>query len=328
MAGVSETRQYDALLSTTMAAYYKQMYDNIFDNYPLISWLNGKLGRNITRKNTRDVKMVKTGGETIVAPLMYAENTTAASLSGAEVYDTTPQEGMTIARYNWKKYVVSTSIIGDDRRANRDEAQIVSLLKSKVMQAEKSLQKLLNEDANGDGTNNGGKSLTGLLAHLTPTTTTGGLAPATYAWWAAVQKAAVGSFAANGVQNMKVLMNDLTYGSDAPDIMFCAQEVHEYYETSLGSVQRIIDQKAADMGFENLVYKGVPLIFDRDHTAGASSMLNSNYINWCVMKDADLAVSDFKTIIDQDVTTSSTLLQANITVTNRRMLGSMIGITA
>ena len=44
MAGVSETRTWDALLTTTLANYRKKLIDNIFDTYPTLSWLNGKLG--------------------------------------------------------------------------------------------------------------------------------------------------------------------------------------------------------------------------------------------------------------------------------------------
>ena len=43
MAGVSETRTYDALLTTTLANYQSELEPQIFDEYPLLSWCNGKL---------------------------------------------------------------------------------------------------------------------------------------------------------------------------------------------------------------------------------------------------------------------------------------------
>ncbi len=45
MAGVTESRTYDALLTTTLANYRKQLVDNIFDDYPFLSYINGKLGK-------------------------------------------------------------------------------------------------------------------------------------------------------------------------------------------------------------------------------------------------------------------------------------------
>ena len=94
MSGLSETRTQDALLTTTLANYRNTLYDNIFDNYPLLSYLNGKLGQAI---NGKSVKRVVSGGESIVEQLMYDVNSTASSYSGAETLDTALQDGMTIA---------------------------------------------------------------------------------------------------------------------------------------------------------------------------------------------------------------------------------------
>ncbi len=63
MAGLVESRTWDALLTTTLANYREKLIDNIFDDYPLLSWLNGKLGRALRGSS---VKRVISGGESIV----------------------------------------------------------------------------------------------------------------------------------------------------------------------------------------------------------------------------------------------------------------------
>ncbi len=61
--GLQETRTYDSLLTTTLAHYREKLIDNIFDVYPLLSWLNGKLGAAMRGGS---IKRVLEGGESLV----------------------------------------------------------------------------------------------------------------------------------------------------------------------------------------------------------------------------------------------------------------------
>jgi len=325
MAGVSETRTQDALLTTTLANYRNTLYDNIFDNYPLLSWLNGKLG---TAMRGASVKRVIGGGESIVEQLLYEVNSTAKYYAGAEVLDTTLQDGMTIARYNWKQASSSIGITGLERRSNMGEEQLINLLQAKATQAEKSLQSVLSEGAWSDGTGFGGKQLTGLQAIVDATATVGGLAPGTFAWWAAYEKGSAGSFAANGLAEMRTAYNTVTYGNDRPDAIFTDQNVFEYYEKSVQPQERFVNTQAADAGFMNLSFKSVPILWDRDCPSGEMYFLNSKYINLVVHRDADMATGEFIRPKDQDVTTAQILFQGNLTTNNRRMLGKITGFTA
>lgn len=90
MPGVTESRQWDALLTTTLANYRKQLIDNIFNDYPFLSYMNGKLGKAIRGGS---VKRTVSGGESIVEHLLYEKNSTVKSYAGAETLDTTLQEG-------------------------------------------------------------------------------------------------------------------------------------------------------------------------------------------------------------------------------------------
>ena len=92
--GVSETRVQDSVLTATLANYQKKLYDNIFNYYPFLSYINGKLGEAI-RGST--IKRSLEGGESIVEHLLYEKSSAAKSYSGAEVLDVTLQDGMTIA---------------------------------------------------------------------------------------------------------------------------------------------------------------------------------------------------------------------------------------
>lgn len=325
MPGVSETRTYDALLTTTLANYRKQLVDNIFDDYPFLSYINGKLGKAMRGSS---IKRTVDGGESIVEHLLYETNSTVKSYAGAESLDTTLQEGMTIARYNWKQYAVSVGITGLEKRNNQGEAAMINLLSSKAKQAEMSLRDRMSVDAFADGTGNGSKNLTGLAALVSSTITVGGISPTTYTWWVPTVTASAGSFAATGIDKMRTMFNTITFGNDKPDFIVTTQSVYEYYEKALQPQERFASNTVADAGFMNLTFKGVPIVFDRDCTSGYMYFLNSKYLSFVVHKDADFTTTTFVTPENQDVSTAMILFQGNLTTNNRRKLGVITGITA
>jgi hypothetical protein len=324
MSGVSETRTIDALLTTTLANYRNKLVDNIFDTFPLLSWLNGQLGQSM-RGDSR--KRVISGGESIVEQLLYETNSTAGSYSGAEVLDTTLQDGMTIARYNWKQYAASIGITGLEKRSNQSDEQLINLLEAKVNQSTMSLRDQLSQGAWSDGTGNSSKDLTGIQALVSATASVGGLAPGTYDWWKSTITSS-GSFAAQGLSDMRSTYNTITFGNDKPDAIFTTQAVFEAYEASLQPQERYQNTTVANSGFANLTFKGIPVLFDRDCPSGSMYFLNSKYINLVVHRDADMTTGPFVTPNDQDVSTAQILFQGNMTVNNRRMHGAMTGITA
>lgn len=204
---------------------------------------------------------------------------------------------------------------------------MIRLLEAKTTQAEMSLRNTMSEDAFSDGTGNGSKTLTGLQAIVSTTTTLGGLAPATFSWWQSTVTAS-GSFAAQGINDMRVIFNTLSYGNDKPDFIVTDQSSFEFYEAALQPQERYVNTKAADAGFMNLTFKGVPITFDRDCTSGRMYFLNSRYLTFTTHRDADFSTGPFITPVGQDVTTAMILFQGNMTTNNRRMQGVLTGITA
>ena len=77
---------YDSLLSTTLMAYRKTLYDNIFKDSAFLAYL--RLSDAVIKQN---------GGERIAMPLMYGDNSTVKTHGGYSVIDTTPQDGLTTA---------------------------------------------------------------------------------------------------------------------------------------------------------------------------------------------------------------------------------------
>jgi hypothetical protein len=126
------TVNYDALLSTTLSAYRDTMVDNIFKDSAYLAFLRES---GIEKQD---------GGERIAQPLMYGSNSTIKSYAGEEVLNTTLQDGMTTAFYEWKEIAGTIGITRKESRQNSGEAQITNLLQKKVVQAEMGMREELN----------------------------------------------------------------------------------------------------------------------------------------------------------------------------------------
>lgn len=322
MAGVAETRTYDALLTTTLANYRKKLYDNIFDVFPTLSWMNGKLGEAMRGEKR---KRVLDGGESIVEHLLYEVSSAVKAYSQYETLDTTPQEGLTIARYSWRQYAATIAISGLEKRSNAGEARMIDLLKAKTTQAEMSLRNTLSTDL--WGTNAAGNQLDGLALVVDSAGTVGGLSATTFTWWASTETTS-GSFAAQGISDMRTLYNTLSFGNDSPDFIVMPQAVFEYFEDYLEPKERYQNTKAANVGFTTLTFKGIPVVFDRDCTASTIYMLNSRYLNFVVHRDADMSTGKFIEPENQDASVAKILFQGNVTTNNRRMHGKLVSVTA
>lgn len=295
----TNTVYYDALLTTTLDAYIKSgtMFDQIFKDNRFLALLRQK--GCVIKQN---------GGERIRAPLMYGNNSTIGAKSGYGIIDTTPQDGMTTAFYEWRELAGSITISRKEERQNSGEAQILDLLQKKTMQAQMTMSEELNRQLL-QGTVNGttfvpGTSPTDATAYelnplgyfLSKDNTAnpadggnvGNLSRAE-TWWrhrTAIADTATpetgNSFAVNvstyaGTEAaFKRLYNFCGRGSGGyPDMGICDQVSYETYENSLGTKIRYTDTKMADMGFDTVKLLGATLVWDEvvpDIEAGTTAI--------------------------------------------------------
>src|SRR5437870_3383485 len=150
-APASLTENFDSLYSTTWQLMRNEVIDNIFKATPLWWWMND-------RKRVRR----ETGGRWIGIQLMYAKNTTVATLGPGGVVDITPQDPMTTAQFNWKWLAGSIVRLFSEDHQNAGQQQIMNLVRAKLKNLELSLIDKLESMGFGDGTGNGGLDMDGL----------------------------------------------------------------------------------------------------------------------------------------------------------------------
>jgi len=352
----TNTLYYDALLSTTLDSYVGSgnMFDNIFKDSAFLAFL----------RQSNAVQM-QNGGERIRAPLMYGKNSTVKSYSDYETLDTTPQDGMTTAFYDWREIGGTISISRKEERQNSGEAAIIALLESKIRQAEMSMREEINRQLI-QGTvssstfipGNEAKDLNPLAWFLrkdnTTDPTTGGnvgnIAGATEDWWR--HQTAVGNSGSKDTGNdfalaittyaglkvgLRRMYNTCSRGSGgSPNLVLMDQITFETYENALDTQVRYQNTAMADMGFDNIKLRGATCVWDEQvpdldsgtvaNTTGTAFFLNTNFYNLIIDQETDVVTTPFVEPENQTAKTAKILFMGNTAVSNLRKHGALYGM--
>jgi hypothetical protein len=313
---------FDALLSTTLANYRDKLTDNVFTARPLTYWLSDK-GRIRT----------ESGGTKIVEQLIYGQNDTVKSYSGYETLSLTPQEGISAAEYDWKQYGASIAISGIEEAKNNGEHAIINLLEAKIMQAEESMREGFNQMFFADGTGNGGKDWNGLGNIIEAGNILGGIDSSVVTtptsvgneFWNSYEENTAGALT---LLQMATAYNSVSVGNDHPDLILTTQTLFEKYESLLQPQLRYTDTKTAEAGFQNLLFKGAPIMYDVHAPAGTMFFINSKYLKLVGHSDKWFAQTDFVRPENQDARFALIMCYGNLVCSNRKKQGKLTGKTA
>lgn len=348
MAVASFTYNLDSILSTTLMNYRKKLYDNIFNACPFFYWLHAN-GR----------KRIEDGGERIVIPLQYGRNTTISSMSsGYDIIDTTPQDNITSAYYEWKEVAGSISISNKELVKNSGKHKIINLLQAKSNEAEMSMVEEI------EAMTIGRISQDNVAADFLPLSefvqkapsdadTVGGIAQNTYSWWRNQFNTTNLTTWAALVAGMGNMYNSCSKGGSGgkrsfPDIIITDQNAYESYESACRDKTRIINEKIADLGFGGLKFRGSTVMWDEympdiytdttsvlpttvddySYTKHNMYFLNSEYLDFVVAKGQDLTIGPFIQPENQKAKTSIIYIMAELCCSNRRKQGALMNIDA
>lgn len=357
----SDTKYWDALLSTTLDAYVAggKMFDNIFKDSAFLAYLR-----------LTDAVKKQDGGHRIALPLMYGDNSTVKTHGGYDVIDTTPQDGMTTAFYEWAEIAGSISISRKEERQNSGEAQLLGLLESKIKQAEMTMREKLNGDLvlgtvsgttfvpdSSQGSGTLGVLPLGYFLRKDNTTdpTTGGnvgnIAGATYDWWR--HKTAVVDSGSTDTGNsfalsvttyaglkvaLRRMYNFCGRGSGGfPNAVLFDQVSFETYENALDANQRYTNSKMADLGFDTIKLRGATCMWDEvvpdidsgtaAITKGSAFFINTNFYHLVIDSQTDIVTTPFVEPENQTAKTAKILFMGNAAVSNLRKHGVLYAIS-
>ena len=310
---------FNAILSTTLQNYQPTLVDNIFKDLVLLNHLNEK-GR----------VRVEEGGTQIIEPLMYAVNDTVATYSGYDTIDLTPQDGISAAEYDWKQMAASIAISGIEEAKNRGTEAIIKLLNAKIMQAEMSIKSLVNGQllSSNNGTGGTAKQFNGIGGFAgSINTAIGGIDAATSSWWNPTIPASIQN-ATLSLVNMANVYNNASKGNDTPDLIITTEALFSKFESLLTPNVRYQDVAKANSGFQNLMFKQTPVVYDLampgNQVSNASMyFLNTKYLKLTGMNGHWWTTTPFQqgTVAQKDARYAIVLAYGQLTCSNRARQG-------
>ena len=311
----------DAELSATLHNQRAKVVEQVFTGTPFMMCMKEKGG-----VRTED------GGKRLDTPVQMAKNSTAGSFGKYDILDTTPQNNETTASYPWAYEYATVSISIQEEVENQGKHAIYSLLDQKIADAGMTLRDKINihlMQAQPGADSKDPASLTEIVDNAPSAdparTDSIGLIGNANTWWRNIATSG-GAFT---VADMNTMWNDVSDGIEMPTFMLTSQTVYEYYENSLTGQIRYNDTALADAGFDNLMYKSRPIIWDAQ--IGATDeiyFLNTDYLKFTVNSQLDFVTQDFVTPTNQAARTAKILVGCQLECNNRRRMGTLYGITA
>lgn len=323
---------WDTHASTTLKCYQNTLADNIFKSTAMLEL-------------ARRIKTTHTGGLSLVKPLLYGKNNTFKFYSGYDTLPCKPVEGITAAEYKDAMASESISICGREELENSGDKQLINLLQTKVMQAERSMAEQMNHLVINGGSYQGNRGMTGdadggrgligiegiVNSKLYPQL--GGIdgSRPDCAWWnsycddagywEAKEAGEVAEAVPFKLRDLENAYDCLTDGSDHPDIILMSKELYQSYRSMLQPQYMQPSRTNANIGFDSLSLYGATVIWDHAVQDDTIYLLNTKYLSYDVDSRRDFATTNFRVPDNQDSKCAYILWKGQMCTNNRSKHG-------
>lgn len=311
---------FTEMVTTTLREHPNEVFDNVSGHNALYRTLKAK-GK---------IKLID-GGEEIVRPLDYAENSSFQRYSGYDTLNISASDVLSGAKYPWVQSAVNVTASGLELRKNAGKNQIIDLAKARLKNAIRTASNNMSLDLYSDGalTN----QMTGLAGSLgtAGAGTVGGINAATFTFWANKYREAAGTntISKSTIKGeMNALWLSLNRGTDKPDLLVSTHDFYSMYWESLQDLQRFAGTSSANAGFDSLKYMTADIIYDSNTNFATTGermyFLNTDYIELVCHRDANWSVMDKKMSVNQDAEVIPIIWQGQLCLSNRSLQGMLI----
>lgn len=261
------TVNLDSLFGTSLAAYKKELIDNIgAANAFLFEMMKGDLYES------------QDGGTYIQDPVMYA-------LQGADSYDgydelsTVPPDGITDVIFQWRQCAAAIAYSMKETKQNKQK--IIDLVSSRIKQAEMGLQEFFAQSLMWGSVNQGGtlktpyvSSFNGSssiepiseLIDFTPTTnvSVGNINQSTNTWWRNKTKTSAATTYDGFLLEFDNIFNSASLGTGGKiKTVLADQTTYELFVHAVYQKYRYTNMPTDEAyPFENITYKGAHIVMD------------------------------------------------------------------
>lgn len=281
-------------------------------------------------------KRIIPGGTQLEFPFMYAEMSAGGPYSRLDVLTMTPSDTIKNGVWGWKQHYVPIVIDGLTMIQTDSPLAIANHIRLQMQQAEMQMADNLGVGVMSDGSTDP-KEIDGFQLAVDSTGTYGGLARSTNAFLAAQEDGSTSTLSLSALQSM---FGSTKKGGRSPSLILSRQEQFNRYwklatnKLNIHTEPVARDSQLASLGFDNLLFNGVPWcvddkVFDGPNTSNSAIlMLNEDFIMLAVSPRADFYVEDFQTPIQQDAMASKFLWAGNMIVRHPARQGKMTNVSA
>ena len=282
------------------------------------------------------------GGKKIQVNLEYDMTHTGAYGPKSEL-PIAKKEILNAAFFEYAAYYATLTMDMDDDLINNGDMAIVNLLKAKLQNAEKSIRKTMAKEVYGQraamitaGGDPNARPFNGLgdMFNIADSANTGGATSVEYGEIAEVNMPLWAPKLVTGSKTMSfAFMQELRRAASIdngnegkPDLYITTQELQDAFERTLQVQARYSDQKLLDVGFDNILFKGAPVVDDdilEDSTRFDSKNrvygFNTRYLDVLTHTKRNFTRPEWKSPIRQpDTATANIRWAGNLVCTNRK----------
>lgn len=302
-------------LSTSLADYRKQLTDNVYDGVVVF-----KLANEAGSKRMVD------GGLSLAEVVIKEKQDDGGFYLGGDVLNNTQGDDTTMVEFRWQNAYEPIVITRDEERQNSGEAhKIIDLVGTKLQLAEKAITDRLDQ-ALSTPVNEANNLID--LETMINTGTLGTINGAASTFWQSTVTTS-GAFAAQGLTDMTTAYYAVSSSAvvDNPTHIVTNKTIFQKFEQTRLPLERISNTMTANAGFENLTFKGKPVIYGNYVGSGLMFGLNMNYVVLAVDSATDLITTPFVTPTNQTVKVAYILWRGQFYTNNRRRLFKLSSIT-
>jgi len=311
------TEALDNLYTTTWQNMKQTAVDQIYDATPFWFWLKEHDGLESTA-----------GGRFLTEPLRFAKSDRVKFIGRGGTVSLSDNDFLTVANDDWKYLTDSLVRFGVDDQKNRGKNMIMSFMKAKLDNSNDSLiDKMEISLFAASPAALDFNSLPQIVKNDPTTTTLHGIDPAVHTWWRNKTKDMTGlSFAINGIAEMRTMRNNCSNNmkSDAPNIIVSDQASYEKYEDTVQEQKRIVNKKLGDAAFENIEFKGIPMVWSPSAPADEIRFLNTKFLKFKFDPTMNFDMTEWKPIPDQVNDRAAQVIVAGNLMTSRRRVHGVL----
>lgn len=240
--------------------------------------IEGEVMEQILTKNAYTALLKEHGqvkfksGLKCIIPIEYAHNGSYKRYSGAEQLNTGFNDTHSVFESEWKQIALNVQAHGREIHQNQGRGQVKDIVKSRVKNAKNTFQNEFNIDCLSDGTEDGGRQVSGLQHHLSDDNTQGmvqGVNRANFSFarhqrFRCVTDGGASVTSTNIVGYMDDIDLDIAGVKGKTKAILSDEVMFKAYEGAVHPLQRISNEKGvlARLGFKTYAYKDAEVVYE------------------------------------------------------------------